>query len=85
VVHSKESATYDSRHEKTLDKIIEDIRSHLEFIGDDWVSDDDTDEDDERTEDKPSKAVRLLDYACGTGTISRVRTALIHPLWQIAG
>jgi hypothetical protein len=73
VVHSKQASTYDSRHQKTLDKIVDDIRSHLNFIGDDWASDDDdSDSDDEQSQTKPKRPVRLLDYACGTGTISRV-------------
>lgn len=42
----------------------------------DWAEDDeDSADDQEEAEDggkKPRRPVRLLDYACGTGTISRV-------------
>lgn len=67
----KEASTYDTRHEKTLDKIVEDIRSHLNFISDDWASDDDDDSDEKQGQKTTKRSVRLLDYACGTGTISR--------------
>lgn len=80
MVHSKEAATYDTRHETALSQINEKIRDRLDFLGVGWASDDDEDtEDDEgrdapRESKKPAKSVRLLDYACGTGTISRVIT-----------
>jgi hypothetical protein len=32
--------------------------------------------DDENESGPPKKAIRLLDYACGTGLVSRVRTKL---------
>lgn len=71
---SKEAATYDTRHEKALAQIIQNIRDRLDFIGVDWV-DEDGHDDEEEVDDhdsKSAKSVRLLDYACGTGTISRV-------------
>ncbi|KAG7291526.1 hypothetical protein NEMBOFW57_001545 [Staphylotrichum longicolle] len=43
---SKEAASYDSKHEKTLNKLIEEIRERVEFIGADWVDDDDEAGDD---------------------------------------
>ncbi|KAK4215834.1 S-adenosyl-L-methionine-dependent methyltransferase [Rhypophila decipiens] len=69
---NNEAANYDARHEKTLDQIIQEIRARLDFIGVDWVADDD-DNDNEGEDGKPSsgKTVRLLDYACGTGVVSR--------------
>jgi hypothetical protein len=79
--HSKEAATYDTRHEKGLTQIIENIRERLDFLGVDWAEDDDGDSsasdaegEEARKEGQSNKRpVRLLDYACGTGTISRVR------------
>lgn len=52
--------------------MIQEIRARLDFIGVDWVDDDD-DGNEEVGEAKGDKAqekktVRLLDYACGTGT-----------------
>lgn len=68
---SKEAASYDSKHGKTLDQIIDEIRARLDFLGVDWVDDDDKDETDGKGEEKnvpvQKKTVRLLDYACGTG------------------
>jgi hypothetical protein len=63
--HSQEAATYDSKHEKTLAQIVEEIRSRLEFIGVDWVDDDES--GDEEKNNTPKKQVKLLDYASGTG------------------
>ncbi|KAH8907571.1 methyltransferase-like protein [Coniochaeta sp. PMI_546] len=69
----KEAATYDTRHEKALTQIIANIRDRLDFLGVDWAGDDDSDDDKKQAqgEGKPKRPVRLLDYACGTGTISR--------------
>ncbi|KAK5656517.1 hypothetical protein OQA88_4494 [Cercophora sp. LCS_1] len=64
---SNEAASYDSKHEKTLNHILEEIQSRLDFIGADWVDDDSDNED----ASAPKKQLRLLDYACGTGIVSR--------------
>ncbi|KAH6651746.1 S-adenosyl-L-methionine-dependent methyltransferase [Truncatella angustata] len=64
-----QAAQYDTKHEKSLQQLTEAIQSKLDFIGADWVDDDDDDDDDGQTDS--SKQVRLLDYACGTGMISR--------------
>ncbi|KAK4239103.1 S-adenosyl-L-methionine-dependent methyltransferase [Achaetomium macrosporum] len=70
---NKEAAHYDTKHEKTINKLIEEIRAKLDFIGVDWVEDDeDTEGNGEKTnEGAQEKTVRLLDYACGTGVVSR--------------
>ncbi len=49
--------------------MIEEIRESLDFIGADWVDDDDNADDDGENKSKnaSAKTVRLLDYACGTG------------------
>ncbi|EAA36317.3 S-adenosyl-L-methionine-dependent methyltransferase [Neurospora crassa] len=57
---NNEAAAYDAKHAKTLDRIVEEIRARLDFIGVEWVD-----------EDADSGSVRLLDYACGTGVVSR--------------
>lgn len=66
---SKEAASYDSKHEKTLNKLIEEIRERVDFIGADWVDDgDDSDQvEEKKSGGQQTKTVRLLDYACGTG------------------
>jgi len=64
---NNQAASYDSKHGKTLDRLIEEIRARLGFIGVDWVDD----EEDEKKEGAQEKSVRLLDYACGTGVVSR--------------
>lgn len=72
---NQEAASYDSKHEKTLNQIVKEIQSRLDFIGVEWVNDDDDSDNDETTdkagEGDPTKQVRLLDYASGTGSISR--------------
>lgn len=44
-------------------QITAEIRSKLDFIGVDWAKDD---------EKVGERQIRLLDYACGTGMVSRV-------------
>lgn len=77
---SKLAAEYDERHKKTLDRLIEEIRSRLDFIGVAWVDDDEDDDNSNnsavggdtaaranKSNGTPNRTVRLLDYACGTG------------------
>jgi hypothetical protein len=79
-VSSKEAAHYDTKHEKTLNKLIEEIRAKLDFIGADWVEDNEANSNEGVQEEK---TVRLLDYACGTGvgTLQRFPSAVV-PLWS---
>lgn len=55
------------------------VQARTAFIGVQWVeddvdtSDDDDEERDEKGTERKPKSVRLLDYACGTGAMSRVR------------
>lgn len=79
MVYSELASTYDSRHGKTLDKLVEEIRARVDFLGVDWADDDGEDDEDvngdkereeknaESGEATQKKTVRLLDYACGTG------------------
>lgn len=60
--NSQQAESYDSKHEKTLNQIVKEIQSRLDFINVDWVED-----ADEESDADGSKRVRLLDYACGTG------------------
>lgn len=91
--HSKLASEYDSRFEKTVAQLIEEIQKRRYFISVDWVEDDSEDEDKDETggddgqEKKATKAktddqpaIRLLDYACGTGLISRVRLSPPSPI-----
>ncbi|CAL3962259.1 unnamed protein product [Diplocarpon coronariae] len=69
--HWNEAAsTYNSRFGKTIQQIIEEIQEHHDWIGVDWVEESSSDEDAESSP-APHKTVRLLDYACGTGLVSR--------------
>ncbi|KAF3019439.1 hypothetical protein E8E14_013326 [Neopestalotiopsis sp. 37M] len=78
------AAQYDTKFEKSLQQLTEAIQSRLDFIGVDWADDDDDDDDNDDQQDSDeknkednartpndSRQVRLLDYACGTGMISR--------------
>ncbi|KAI1392191.1 S-adenosyl-L-methionine-dependent methyltransferase [Hypoxylon trugodes] len=81
---NEEASTYDSRHSKLNERLTKEIQARLDWIGVDWAVNDDTDddsvedadEDTNRPEEefgpaKAKKEVRLLDYACGTGMMSR--------------
>lgn len=62
-MHSEMASQYDSRdwHKKLGNLITNEIRRRLDWFGVDWAKEHDK-----------SRDVRLLDYACGTGLISRV-------------
>ncbi|KAK8102929.1 hypothetical protein PG984_016075 [Apiospora sp. TS-2023a] len=82
---NNEASNYDSKFQKTIQQLTEAIQERLDFIGVDWVADED---DADAVEDAAaeevggrdqgsgttpslSREVRLLDYACGTGLMSR--------------
>ncbi|KAH8811385.1 S-adenosyl-L-methionine-dependent methyltransferase [Xylogone sp. PMI_703] len=67
------AAQYDTRFEKTISQLIREIQKRKDWISTNWAEedDDDDDDDDDNEEAKPTKNVRLLDYACGTGLVSR--------------
>ena len=61
--------------DRVFGQIIREIRNSLDWIGVDWVN---------TTADvgnaaKGGEVVRLLDYACGTGTVSQVRKPNLQP------
>lgn len=67
---SMEASTYEQKHAATITQLIDQIQSRRDWIGVDWNSDDsDSDGDDHST---PQKPIRVLDYACGTGLVTRV-------------
>ncbi|KAK0665809.1 S-adenosyl-L-methionine-dependent methyltransferase [Cercophora samala] len=70
---NQQASSYDSKHEKTLDQLIEEIRKRIDFIGVEWADEESSDEEEEGEKDdtKEKREVRLLDYACGTGLVSR--------------
>ncbi|ROW10577.1 hypothetical protein VMCG_01731 [Cytospora schulzeri] len=68
-----EAANYDAKHEKTTEEIARRIEARRDFIGLDWIEDDDSSEDEgDDSHRQPSRTVKILDYACGTGSMSRV-------------
>ncbi|KAK6857013.1 S-adenosyl-L-methionine-dependent methyltransferase [Apiospora arundinis] len=74
---NNEASNYDSKFQKTIQQLTEAIQERLDFIGVDWVVDEDDGNDQGSTSggtataSVPSREVRLLDYACGTGLMSR--------------
>lgn len=90
---SNEAAHYDAKHERAATEIIKRIVARKDFIGVSWVEDsDDEDSGDDDPREMTgqeeaaaavaavaAKSVRLLDYACGTGAISRVINSSHHP------
>ncbi|KAI0012028.1 S-adenosyl-L-methionine-dependent methyltransferase [Xylariaceae sp. FL0662B] len=73
----EEAAVYDSKHAKVNERLTKELQSRLDFIGVDWASDDEDDDSGDEVDgkpkstSKPKREVRLLDYACGTGMMSR--------------
>ncbi|TGO88558.1 hypothetical protein BPOR_0155g00120 [Botrytis porri] len=57
------ASTYDTRFQKTADQLISIIQEPrtLSFIGANWITE----------TSPPSHTIKLLDYACGTGLITR--------------
>jgi hypothetical protein len=51
---------------------MEEIKSRRDWMGSNWIEDDSDDESSPTTSEASAKSVRLLDYACGTGMVSRV-------------
>ncbi|KAJ3569906.1 hypothetical protein NPX13_g5916 [Xylaria arbuscula] len=72
-IFNEEAASYDDKHRKLNERLTRELQARLDFIGVDWASDDEDSDDGEREENdkKPRREVRLLDYACGTGMMSR--------------
>ncbi|TVY43336.1 putative methyltransferase [Lachnellula occidentalis] len=70
--HFNEAASsYNNKFEKTILQIIHEIQDRREWLGVDWVEDASEDESSTSNSKGASRAVRLLDYACGTGSVSR--------------
>ncbi|PQE05894.1 methyltransferase domain-containing protein [Rutstroemia sp. NJR-2017a BVV2] len=64
------AANYDARFQKTIDQLTSLLRapSILSFINIPWLPESDSDTD---TDTSPQHTLKLLDYACGTGLITR--------------
>ncbi|RFU35016.1 hypothetical protein B7463_g1331, partial [Scytalidium lignicola] len=62
------ASSYDTKFEKTINQLIREIQKRKDWINTNWVDDD---YNDDESESKPAKGIRLLDYACGTGLVSR--------------
>lgn len=74
---SNEAANYDAKHEKTTDEIARRIEARMTLIGVEWIEDDSSDAEGDTA---PGRAVRVLDYACGTGSMSRVSPSPVFSL-----
>jgi len=79
---SEAASTYNTKFSKTIQQIIDEIQARKEWIGVDWVDESSDGEEVVGSSSKePKRTVRLLDYACGTGLVSRVRPSfLLFPL-----
>ncbi|KUJ23612.1 S-adenosyl-L-methionine-dependent methyltransferase [Mollisia scopiformis] len=63
------ASTYNTKYSKTINQIIKEIQTRKDWIGVDWAED--VSDDENTSSSVPKKTVRLLDYACGTGLVSR--------------
>ncbi|KAH6668221.1 S-adenosyl-L-methionine-dependent methyltransferase [Halenospora varia] len=68
---NEHAATYNSRFEKTIQQIIDEIQARRDWIGVNWVDEASDSEAAASSSETPKRTVRLLDYACGTGLVSR--------------
>lgn len=78
---SNEAADYDAKHEKTTAEIARRIEARRGLIGVEWLEEDDSSDEEgvSTAEAAPGRAVRVLDYACGTGSMSRVSPGPVLP------
>ncbi|KAI1755833.1 S-adenosyl-L-methionine-dependent methyltransferase [Xylaria castorea] len=83
-IFNEEAASYDDKHRKLNERLTRELQARLDFIGVDWASDDEdsNEEGEDDSNKKPGREVRLLDYACGTGMMSR---ALLSYTTQCVG
>lgn len=65
MICSELAQSYDQRHGGVIERLVTEIRERKDFIGANWVEEDESGE--------LSRPVRLLDYACGTGLATMVR------------
>ncbi|SPO03865.1 uncharacterized protein DNG_06548 [Cephalotrichum gorgonifer] len=68
------ASDYDTKYEKTIAQLTKRIQERRDFIGSEWVEDEDEDEDEDDNDNgkgEGGKTVKFLDYACGTGLLSR--------------
>ncbi|KAI1300483.1 S-adenosyl-L-methionine-dependent methyltransferase [Xylaria venustula] len=70
-IFNEEAASYDEKHRKLNERLTHELQARLGFIGVDWVLDDDDSEEGKGEDEGSKREVRLLDYACGTGMMSR--------------
>ncbi|TVY80996.1 putative methyltransferase [Lachnellula suecica] len=68
---NENAASYNNKFEKTILQIISEIQARRDWIGVDWVDESSDDEDSNFGIKETPRTVRLLDYACGTGLVSR--------------
>jgi len=72
-INSEHAKTYNTKFQKTIEQLIAQIQQRREWIGVKWVEEEESGSSPDRsTERKEGKEVRLLDYACGTGLVTRV-------------
>ncbi|KAI9788849.1 MAG: hypothetical protein M1816_006513 [Peltula sp. TS41687] len=72
---SEHAATYNKHpvHQSLLERLGQEIQARKEWIGVDFLNDDDDDAATTATAPASKKPIRMLDYACGSGTMSMDR------------
>ncbi|KAH0564974.1 hypothetical protein GP486_001637 [Trichoglossum hirsutum] len=77
------ASSYDNKawHHKLFDQLTREIQERKDWIGVSWIEDSsDSDPRERLTEGEAERTVRVLDYACGTGMISRTFAPLVSEL-----
>lgn len=85
-MYSNEASNYNNKFGNTILQIMEEIQERRHWIGADSIDLDSEKEDGPSDTDAttPRTTLRLLDYACGTGLVSRVRLPSSSPLRDAA-
>ena len=76
------ASAHSNKNEKTTEELITEIHSRRDWIGVDFLDDPKEKEGGVEGEKVDKKTVRLLDYACGTGMVSRVS---LYPNFCLCG
>jgi hypothetical protein len=70
--HSSMALAHSNKNGKTTEQLIAEIRSRLDWISVDFLDGSKDEEDGSEAEEIEGKSMRILDYGCGPGMISRV-------------
>jgi hypothetical protein len=74
-----------NKNEKTTEQLIAELRNRLDWIGCGFLDDSKVKDDEVEAGEVDKRSVRLLDYGCGTGMVSRVCLPISQLLSSLFG